>query len=277
MSLLLLFSGSGGGVGSQTITFSGLASGNAFGTPRIDETIIFSGLPSGNAFGTATVAEVGSPQTITFTGLANTNAFGTARLDESIIFTGLANTNLFGTPRLDFNIAFTGLANTNAFGSAHLDLSIIFSGLASGNAFGTARLDRSIIFTGLTSGNAFGTAVLTGGVVAPATINLTPGFKNLNLFGVLSLTQQAATLNSAIDPAIPVTQLNLLAPEYLQWLRTQIEEIKRKDEGIIFVSGSPEGVYAAKPGTIALNILGGTGTTIYIKESGLGNTGWIAK
>lgn len=42
-------------------------------------------------------------------------------------------------------------------------------------------------------------------------------------------------------------------------------------------SGSPEGVYAAGVGSIYLDRAGGTSTTLYVKESGTGNTGWVAK
>lgn len=41
--------------------------------------------------------------------------------------------------------------------------------------------------------------------------------------------------------------------------------------------GSPEGVVIASIGTIYIRTDGGTNTTFYIKESGTGNTGWVAK
>ena len=41
--------------------------------------------------------------------------------------------------------------------------------------------------------------------------------------------------------------------------------------------GSPEGVVAAPVGTIYLRVDGGADTTLYVKESGTGNTGWAAK
>jgi hypothetical protein len=41
--------------------------------------------------------------------------------------------------------------------------------------------------------------------------------------------------------------------------------------------GSPEGVIIATVGSMYLRTDGGTGTTLYIKESGTGNTGWVAK
>ena len=42
-------------------------------------------------------------------------------------------------------------------------------------------------------------------------------------------------------------------------------------------SGSPEGALAAPIGSLYLRSDGGANTTLYIKESGAGNTGWIAK
>ena len=43
-------------------------------------------------------------------------------------------------------------------------------------------------------------------------------------------------------------------------------------------TGSPEGVVTASPGAIVLRDDGGAGTTLYVKESGVGtNTGWVAK
>lgn len=41
-------------------------------------------------------------------------------------------------------------------------------------------------------------------------------------------------------------------------------------------SGSPEGVVTASPGAEYRRTDGGVGTTLYIKESGTGNTGWVA-
>lgn len=41
-------------------------------------------------------------------------------------------------------------------------------------------------------------------------------------------------------------------------------------------SGTPESVITAKTGSRYTNIVGGAGTTFYIKQSGVGNTGWVA-
>lgn len=42
-------------------------------------------------------------------------------------------------------------------------------------------------------------------------------------------------------------------------------------------SGSPEGVITAVVGSMRTRTDGGAGTTLYIKETGTGNTGWVAK
>jgi hypothetical protein len=47
--------------------------------------------------------------------------------------------------------------------------------------------------------------------------------------------------------------------------------------GISAGTGSPEGNKTASPGSIYMNASGGAGTSFYVKESGTGNTGWVAK
>lgn len=50
-----------------------------------------------------------------------------------------------------------------------------------------------------------------------------------------------------------------------------------EDRGLFVGSGTPEGVVTANPGSLYMNTAGGAGTTLYVKESGGGNTGWVAK
>lgn len=42
-------------------------------------------------------------------------------------------------------------------------------------------------------------------------------------------------------------------------------------------AGTPEGAIAAAVGSLYTNTTGGAGTTLYVKESGVGSTGWVAK
>lgn len=47
--------------------------------------------------------------------------------------------------------------------------------------------------------------------------------------------------------------------------------------GTFSQTGSPESVYAARIGTLYTRLDGGASTTLYVKTSGTGNTGWTAK
>ena len=42
-------------------------------------------------------------------------------------------------------------------------------------------------------------------------------------------------------------------------------------------TGDPEAVVTASVGSIWIRTDGGTSTTLYVKETGTGNTGWVAK
>jgi hypothetical protein len=46
---------------------------------------------------------------------------------------------------------------------------------------------------------------------------------------------------------------------------------------LLGINGSPEGVVTAPVGAIATRRDGGASTTLYVKQSGTGNTGWVAK
>lgn len=65
--------------------------------------------------------------------------------------------------------------------------------------------------------------------------------------------------------------LNQRTPPNLDKLLRQLQGRWR------FGTGSPEGVVTAPPGVGYLNDSGGAGTTLYVKESGTGKTGWVAK
>lgn len=53
----------------------------------------------------------------------------------------------------------------------------------------------------------------------------------------------------------------------------------RLSTGVLVMSGSgsPEGVKTAPVGSLYTRTDGGAGTTLYVKETGTGNTGWVAK
>jgi len=59
-----------------------------------------------------------------------------------------------------------------------------------------------------------------------------------------------------------LSQFSITNPDNVMWL---------------IGNSSPEGVVTAAPGSLYTNTAGGAGITLYVKESGTGNTGWVAK
>jgi hypothetical protein len=49
------------------------------------------------------------------------------------------------------------------------------------------------------------------------------------------------------------------------------------DVKFVVGAGTPEGVVTAAPGSLYQRTNGGANTSLYVKESGTGNTGWVAK
>ena len=49
------------------------------------------------------------------------------------------------------------------------------------------------------------------------------------------------------------------------------------DPDISAGNGNPEGVVTSVAGGLYLRLDGGAQSTLYVKESGTGNTGWVAK
>lgn len=57
------------------------------------------------------------------------------------------------------------------------------------------------------------------------------------------------------------------------WVRV----MQRSGPPLYTGTGSPNGVVTAGVGSLYTRTDGGTNTTLYVKESGTGNTGWVAK
>ena len=83
------------------------------------------------------------------------------------------------------------------------------------------------------------------------------------------------TPSASIPIVDPTTgKLTFTGMQLLQQLASALNRISP----LLFSgTGSPEGVVMSNPGAIYLNQSGGADTTLYVKESGDGNTGWTAK
>lgn len=188
-----------GGAGPQTITTTGIASAEAFGSPTLTPgavTVTATGIASAEAFGTAslsataTVSPTGIASaeafgsatltagsvTVTATGIASQEAFGTATVQAgsvTVTATGIGSAEAFGTPSLSqtSTLSPTGIASAEAFGSPTLTpgtVTVTTTGIASAEAFGTASVQTgavTVTATGIASGEAFGTPTVLAGAV----------------------------------------------------------------------------------------------------------------
>jgi hypothetical protein len=76
------------------------------------------------------------------------------------------------------------------------------------------------------------------------------------------------------------TDLYALGQPTLRWTAMYANSVFFGNTGNRFMTtgtGSPEGVVVAPVGSVYTRTDGGAGTTLYIKETGTGNTGWAAK
>jgi hypothetical protein len=65
--------------------------------------------------------------------------------------------------------------------------------------------------------------------------------------------------------------------EYVTNIRGDLDSTIAKVSNYSSGTGTPEGVLTAPIGSLYTRTDGGASTTLYVKESGTGNTGWIAK
>ena len=77
--------------------------------------------------------------------------------------------------------------------------------------------------------------------------------------------------NGIIDINKSTGRLRLISGAYIEYFQGGVSVIDAMG------NGSPEGVLTANPGSTYRNRAGGAGTSFYVKESGVGNTGWVGK
>lgn len=111
------------------------------------------------------------------------------------------------------------------------------------------------------------------------------------VYQIVSNTATEITIDGTWDSSHSNANYGVLVPVYLgsaeyPWRRLYVGEDIRLGFGssggdqvtyIKWGTGSPEGSVTANVGSLFLRKDGGSGTTLYVKESGTGNTGWVAK
>lgn len=69
----------------------------------------------------------------------------------------------------------------------------------------------------------------------------------------------------------PPASVPLTDRDFQRWCRESY------DLGVLSGTGSPNNVVTAAIGTLYRRLDGGANTTLYVKESGTGSAGWVAK
>lgn len=199
----------GGGGSPQSVTATGIATGEAFGSATVQPgpvTATPAGIASGEAFGAAAVAPGGV--TVAPAGIASAEAFGSTVVQPGAVATapaGIATGEAFGSPVVNAGgaiIALAGIATGEAFGAAALaagPVSITLAGIATGEAFGAPTVTRAQLVApaGIGSAEAFGSATVTAGTVSVAPA----GVPSAESFGATTVTAPPITVAPAGIPS----------------------------------------------------------------------------
>lgn len=70
---------------------------------------------------------------------------------------------------------------------------------------------------------------------------------------------------------------DISGPNIGNWVQTLVNAVNEYLQHNFVGTGTPEGVVIAPIGSTFRRTDGGSGTTLYVKESGTGNTGWVGK
>ena len=97
-------------------------------------------------------------------------------------------------------------------------------------------------------------------------------FTGASAYATVVGTQGATSFQLATNGVVRQTITSAGAATY-----TGAVSVSNTTATITSGTGTPEGAVTAPVGSIFLRTNGGAGTTFYVKESGVGNTGWVAK
>jgi len=166
--------------GAVTVTATGIASVEAFGTATVQTgavTVTATAIGSGEAFGTPSVSQgAGSAQSLSATGIASGEAFGSPEVQPgtaTIAPPGIGSGVVFGVPNLlgQVGILPVQIFSAEAFGTPTLSggaPQLLPSGIPTAEAFGSPTLSQGaaqLLPSGIPTAEAFGTPTLSGGTL----------------------------------------------------------------------------------------------------------------
>lgn len=166
---------------NSVIAPTGIASLESIGTAKVNSILLPSGIASLESFGTAVIAP--GAVTILPSGIASLEDFGslTAINVQIVSLTGIASLEDFGVLTITpgpFTILPSGIASLEAFGTLAVGSIISPTGIASLEDFGVLQVNSALTLAGIASLESFGTAVLAA-TISPS------GIVSLEAFGAL--------------------------------------------------------------------------------------------
>lgn len=232
--------------------------------------------------GTGTVTSVAGAGTVnglTLTGTVTTS--GSLTLGGTLSGVDLTSAVSGALPVANGGTGSTSLPSVTHYTPAAATLSGHLSGidsaLASATGIGgtTGATDNAVLRANGTGGSTVQSSAVTiddGGNVNAVTFNA--DYQINALYHWVSAQQAALRTNNYFADG---GGLGLSSGAYIGWTNGATATTGTVEQTISRGAGSPEGVKVAPVGSLYLRTDGGTGTTLYIKESGTGNTGWAAK
>jgi hypothetical protein len=137
----------------------------------------------------------------------------------------------------------------------------------------------SLASTSPSTGSTSGALQVAGGIYAGAASvfgGAVTGASTIQVGTVLRVGGATASFPGLRNTG---AQLDVVTASNSAWADIAAAQFKQSDNGISWSSGtgSPEGVKTAPVGSLYSRTDGGASTTLYVKQSGTGNTGWVAK
>jgi len=137
-----------------------------------------------------------------------------------------------------------------------------------------SRLEIAITIDATSTLNGF-MGSLMGALSTPITVNGTFGTQDAIVRGDITVNNGGSAQVSGIrQGALTVNAGGTYTPA--STVETHIVGLQNS-QVILTGTGSPAGAVTAVVGSLYLRTDGGANTTLYVKESGTGNTGWVAK